>query len=94
MTTPLDLLRSTGPHAGLAALSAELDAAVDALPKAQRVALALRDAYPRMGERHLEPCIAVELCTDRSWAEAMNLARAALRETRGILDPVLGRVTM
>ena len=29
----------------------------------------------------------------RLWPEAVALARAALRETRGILDPVNGKVT-
>lgn len=90
MTTPLDTLRSTGPHAGLAALSAELWAAWMALPKPQRVALALRDEYPRTGELALAAGIAVEL--GGPWSDALKLARAALRETRGILDPD-GKVT-
>lgn len=99
-TAPLTLLRSTAPHAGLAALSAELWAAYKRLPMAQRVALAMRDSMPRTGESVLELAIAAELCgsaarilTDsRAWPDAMKAARAAIRETRGILHPD-GRVT-
>lgn len=87
MTTPLALLRSTAPHAGLAALSRELWAAYERLPKALRLALVAWDNCPRTSESALAAGIACMLSDDLAWSEAMKLARAALRETRGILSP-------
>lgn len=42
LMTPLEQLRSTGPHAGLASLSGELFAVWVTLPRPQRTALAFR----------------------------------------------------
>ena len=97
MMQPLTLLRSTAPHAGLAAMSDELRAAVDALPRAQQIALIFRDVFAGTPDSELEGRVALELCHRRSvqvagLSEARELARAALKETRGILHPD-GKVT-
>lgn len=93
----LDLLRSTGPHLGLASLSGELFAVWVTLPRAQRTALAFRDTHPGMGEEALTAGIALALLRDEvtplPWGEAMTAARQAVQETRGILDPINGKVT-
>lgn len=95
--TPLEQLRSTGPHAGLASLSGELFAVWITLPRPQRTALACRDTHPGMGEEALATGIALALHRDDvaplPWGEAMTAARGAVQETRGILDAVNGKVT-
>lgn len=93
----LDLLRSSGPHAGLASLSGELFAVWLSLPRPQRTALAFRDSHPGMGEEALTTGIALAFLRDEvaplSWGDAMTAARGAVQETRGILDAVNGKVT-
>lgn len=59
VSAPLELLRSTGPHAGLASLSGELFAVWITLPRPQRTALACRDTHPGMGEEALATGIAL-----------------------------------
>lgn len=89
---PLDLLRSTGPHAGLATLSATLWNVWASLPAPERTALALRDEHPGMGEEALALGVALALDRNEPWDEVMAAARAAVQETRGILD-TNGKVT-
>ena len=94
---PLDLLRSRGPHAGLASLSGELFSVWVTLPRPERTALAFRDTHPEMGEEGLAMGIALALHHDEAapipWEEAKTAARVALRATRSILDATHGKVT-
>lgn len=91
--SPLELLRSTGPHAGLAAMSGELWQAWLNLPPPERQALALRDSRPAIAEEVLAEYLVIWRPMDVSRGDALLTARAALRRTRGILDPINGKVT-
>lgn len=91
---PLALLKQTAPHRSLVLLSAELWAAWESLPDAEKLALVHRDDHPSWDDAALMLAVKHDLLMrDRMPGVARALARNAVEATRGILDPVNGRIT-